>query len=126
MKYYEWFFEVAKLQKLAWVGFELTSTEFCSDTLSDWAIRPWVQLARRVNFLQLLQFHRLYSIRFYFRELPSSFAKSILIKIFLYIFICIYMYCRIVDNLVWLAHLVNTKVVVDASSNPPVSRVKLL
>ena len=30
--------------KLALVGFEPTTTEFCSDALTDWAIRPWVQL----------------------------------------------------------------------------------
>ena len=32
-------------RKLAWVGFEPTTTEFRSDALTDWAIRPWVQLA---------------------------------------------------------------------------------
>ena len=42
--------------KLAWVGFEPTTTEFRSDALTDWAIRPWVQLAHRINFVQLLQF----------------------------------------------------------------------
>ena len=31
-------------RKLTWVGFEPTSTEFRLDTLTDWAIRPWVQL----------------------------------------------------------------------------------
>ena len=44
-------------RKLAWVRFEPTTTEFSSDTLNDWAIRPWVQLALRANFVQLLQFH---------------------------------------------------------------------
>ena len=44
-------------RKLAWVGFEPTTTEFRSDALTDWAIRPWVQLALRANFVQLLQFH---------------------------------------------------------------------
>ena len=33
------------------------TTEFCSDALTDWAIRPWVQLALRANFLQPLLFH---------------------------------------------------------------------
>ena len=37
-------------RKLAWVGFEPKTTEFRSDALTDWAIRPWVQLALRVNF----------------------------------------------------------------------------
>ena len=44
-------------RKLAWVGFEPMTTEFRSDALTDWAIRPWVQLALRANFVQLLQFH---------------------------------------------------------------------
>ena len=44
-------------RKLAWMGFESTTTEFHSDALTDWAIRPWVQLALRANFLQPLQFH---------------------------------------------------------------------
>ena len=44
-------------RKLAWVGFEPTTTEFRSDAVTDWAIRPWVQLALRANFVQLLQFH---------------------------------------------------------------------
>ena len=43
--------------KLAWVGFEPTTTEFRPDALTDWAIRPWVQLALGSNFVQLLQFH---------------------------------------------------------------------
>ena len=47
-------------RKLAWVGFEPTTTEFRSDALTDWAIRPWVQLTFRANFVQLLQFHLLF------------------------------------------------------------------
>ena len=43
-------------RKLAWMGFEPTTTEFRSDALTDSAIRPWVQLAVRANTLQLLQF----------------------------------------------------------------------
>ena len=53
-------------RKLAWVGFEPMTTEFCSDALTDWAVRPWVQLALRANFVQLLQFHHLFSVTFYF------------------------------------------------------------
>ena len=44
-------------RKLAWVGFETTTTEFRSDALIDWAIRPWVQLALTTNFVQLLQIY---------------------------------------------------------------------
>ena len=39
------------------MGFERTTTEFRSNALTDWAIRPWVQLPLRANFVQLLQFH---------------------------------------------------------------------
>ena len=41
-------------------GFEPTTTEFRSDALTDRAIRPWVQLALRANFAQLLQFIYIY------------------------------------------------------------------
>ena len=44
-------------RKLAWVGFESTTTEFRSDAQTDWAIRPWVELTLRADFVQLLQFH---------------------------------------------------------------------
>ena len=44
-------------RKLARVGFEPTITEFRSDAQTDWAIKPWVQLALRANFVRLLQFH---------------------------------------------------------------------
>ena len=40
--------------------------EFRSYALTDWAIRPWVQLALRANFVQLLQFHRLFSVTVHF------------------------------------------------------------
>ena len=67
-------------RKLAWVGFELTTTELRSDALTDWAIRPWVQLAPRANFLQLLRFHRLFSVKFHFsyylRQSPRLFSLN--------------------------------------------------
>ena len=34
----------SSFRKLAWVEIEPTTTEFRSDALTDWAIRPWVQL----------------------------------------------------------------------------------
>ena len=37
-----------------------TTTEFRSDALTNWAIRSWVQFTLRANFVQLLQFHRLF------------------------------------------------------------------
>ena len=42
-------------RKLAWAGFEPTTTEFHSDALTDWATGPWVQL--RTKFVQLFQLH---------------------------------------------------------------------
>ena len=53
-------------RKLAWVRFEPTTTEFRSDAVTDRAIWRWVQPALRANFAQLLQFHRMFSVRFYF------------------------------------------------------------
>ena len=46
-----------------------------------WAIRPWVQVALRPNFVQLLQFHLLFSVQILFRLLPSSMATFVLIEI---------------------------------------------
>ena len=57
-----------------------TTIEFRSDALTDWAIRPWVQLALRANFVQLLQFHRLFSVTFHFgyclRQSPRLFSSN--------------------------------------------------
>ena len=66
-------------RKLAWVGFEPTTTEFRLDALTEWAISPWVQLALRANFVQLFQFHRLLSVTFHFGYY----------LFFIYVFICI-------------------------------------
>ena len=73
-------------RKLAWVGFEPTTTEFRSDAVTDWAIRPWVQLALRANFVQLLQFHlfvqcSLFFVHVSFRSLPSSVATFALSEV---------------------------------------------
>ena len=76
-------------RKLAWAGIETTTTELHSDALTDWAIRPWVQLTLRANFVQLLQFHSLFSVRFHFGFAFVSchiyFNRNIL-----YIYICIH------------------------------------
>ena len=63
---HHWTIHRRRYRKLAWLGFEPTTTEFHSDALTDWGIRPWVQLALRTNFVQLLQFHCLFSVRFDF------------------------------------------------------------
>ena len=47
----------SSFKNLAWVTFELMTTEVRSDTLTKWTIRSWVQVDLRVNFVQLLQFH---------------------------------------------------------------------
>ena len=53
-------------RKMTWVGFESITTEFRSDTLTEWAMRPWVQLKFIANFLQPLQFHCVSSVRLHF------------------------------------------------------------
>ena len=42
---------------MVWVGFEPKSTEFSSDLLTNWAMRPLVQLNLRASFVQPLQFY---------------------------------------------------------------------
>ena len=44
--------------------FEPTTTEFRSDAVTYRAIRPWIQLALKADFEQLLQFYPLFSVRF--------------------------------------------------------------
>ena len=44
-------------KKVAWMVFEPKTTEFRSDALTNWAIKPRVQLELRANFVHLLQFH---------------------------------------------------------------------
>ena len=66
--------------KSAWVGPEPITTEFCSEALTNWAIRPWVQLALRANFVQRLQFHCPFSVTFHFGCLPSSVTTFISIE----------------------------------------------
>ena len=43
-------------RKVTSVRFEPTTTESRSDALTDWAVRPRVQLTLRANFIQLIQF----------------------------------------------------------------------
>ena len=77
---HHWTIHRRRYRKLAWLGFEPTTTEFHSDALTDWAIRPWVQLALRANSVQLFQFHLLFSVRFHFGyslcQLPPLFNQS--------------------------------------------------
>ena len=68
-------------RKLAWVGFEPATTELRSDALTDWAIRAWVELTLRAKFVQLLQFHRFFSVTFHFDCLALSVATFILIEV---------------------------------------------
>ena len=67
-------------RNLAWLGFEPMTTEFPSDTPTDWAVKPWVQPTLRANFVQLLQFHRLFSVTFHFgycfRQSPRLFSSN--------------------------------------------------
>ena len=76
--------------KLAWVGFEPTATEFRSDALSDWAIRPWVQLAIRVQLALIFHLIKLgnhtkrWVLRFTWR-----FGICLLLMLFIKIYSCI-------------------------------------
>ena len=55
---------------------------YCITALTDWAIKPWVQLTLRSSFVQLLQFHGLFSVTFHFSCLPLSVATFIFIDAF--------------------------------------------
>ena len=55
---HDWRIFRSSCRKLSWVRFEPTTPKFRTDAPTDWAIRPWVYLALRANFVQLLQFHR--------------------------------------------------------------------
>ena len=50
---HHWHIFWSSYRRLAWVGFEATTTEFRSDALTDWAITPWVQLAFRAYFVHM-------------------------------------------------------------------------
>ena len=54
---YHWRTLWRSYRKLDQVGLEPTTTEFHSDSLTNWTIRPWVQFAIEANFVQSLQFH---------------------------------------------------------------------
>ena len=60
--------------------FESTTTELRSDTLTNWAMRPWVHVPLRANFEHLLQFHCWFSVTFAFGYFPSSLATFIWLK----------------------------------------------
>ena len=62
----EGFFEVAIESWPEWDFNPRPPTEFRSDAPTDWAIRLWVQLALRASFVQPLQFHCLFSVKFHF------------------------------------------------------------
>ena len=98
-------------RKFAWVGFELTTNEFRSDALTDWDMRPWLQLSLRAKLVHQLWFHLLNSVRLHFgyclllllRQLPPLLSwrfcwtianiANIYISIYIiYIYIYIYIY----------------------------------
>ena len=57
---------LSSYRELAWVRFKPTTTEFRSDDLTDWTIRPWVKPMLKANFVQLLKILRLLSVQFNF------------------------------------------------------------
>ena len=74
---YHWRILWSSCKRLAWVRFEPKTNEFHSDSLTDWAIRSWIQLTLRANFVQLLHFYRFFSVKFLFgyclHQLPRFF-----------------------------------------------------
>ena len=79
-------------RKVAWVGFEPTTTEFRLDTLTNWTIRPCIQFTLRANFVQLFQFHRLFSFTFHFEIYFQICSLFFHYEYFIYIYIYIYIY----------------------------------
>ena len=83
-------------RKLALVGFERTTTGFCSDALTDWAIRPWVQY-------YIIYIYYIYCIFILYILCMNIIYINIIyivyyiyIYLFIYIFIYIYVYIYIV------------------------------
>ena len=92
---------------------EPMTTDFRSDALTDWALRPWVQFEFRAKFIQLHQFHRLFSVQFHYgsclRQSPGFILIEILLRwsheysgmytlhiyiyIYVYIYVIYYMWC---------------------------------
>ena len=77
---HHWTIIWSSYRKLAWVGFEPTMTEFRSDALTVSAIKPWVKLTLRANFVQLLQLHRLLSVQFHFGYCLHQLPRLFLLK----------------------------------------------
>ena len=71
-------------RKLASERFKPTTTEFRSDALTNWAIRAWGHLALRAKLVQLLQFHRLFSVTFHFGH-----CIYICFRVYVYVFVCL-------------------------------------
>ena len=57
-----------------------TNIEFWTNSLSDGAIRPWVQLSSRSNFVQLLQLYLSFSVQISFWLFFSSITIFILVE----------------------------------------------
>ena len=79
---YHWQILRSSSRKFALMGLEPMATELRSDALTDWTIRPWVQLAIGTNIVQLLQFHGLFSVTFLFGCFPLSAAVFVLTEVF--------------------------------------------
>ena len=70
---HHWRILSSSYRKLAWMEFELTTTEFHSDALTNWTIRPWErQLCTATPISSFVQ------CQISFRLLPSSVATFIL------------------------------------------------
>ena len=73
---HRWRIVRSSYRKMTWVGSKTTNNEFHWGALFEWAIVPRVQLG--ANYVQILQFHLLFSVHVSFRSLPSvaTFALS--------------------------------------------------
>ena len=69
-------------RKMAWVGLEPTTTEPPSDALKHCAIRPWIQLVLRANFVQALQYHRFVLCHVSFQSFALVSRHIYVIKLF--------------------------------------------
>ena len=66
---------------MALMSFTVSITEFRQDALTDWLIKPSVQLVLRVNFVQLHHFHLLFNAQIWVWPLPSSVVTFILSEV---------------------------------------------
>ena len=95
-----WRIPWSSYKKLAWEKLQPISTYIHSIPFrcSDWAIRPWVQLATRASFVKLLWFHHFVQCQISFWLLPLLVVTFILIKILICVFVFLVIFCCLILN----------------------------